>query len=70
MYEYVAKAVDADVDVVEAVWKHHNWSGRWDDGMIDFLVEEDGYLAKQDNRTITPREELEKMLDSSVIDEL
>jgi hypothetical protein len=55
---------------VKAVWKHYEWSGRWDDGSIDFLVEEDKYLAKQNNRTITSRKELEKMLDPSVIDEL
>ncbi|RYO37843.1 hypothetical protein AA0111_g2273 [Alternaria arborescens] len=70
VFDFVAKAVGADAEVVEAVWDDHKWGGRWDDRLIDFLVDEDKYLAEQDNRTVTPRTELEKFLDLSIIDEL
>jgi hypothetical protein len=33
-------------------------------------VEEDKYLAAQDKRSVIPRKDLEKFLDTSVIDEL
>ena len=70
VFDFVAKAVGADAEVVEAVWDDHKWGGRWDDRLVDFLVDEDKYLAEQDNRTVTPRTELEKFLDLSIIDEL
>jgi ABC-type nitrate/sulfonate/bicarbonate transport system substrate-binding protein len=74
VYDFVAKQVGSDAGVVEAVWADHKWGGigggRWDDGLIDYLVEEDKYLAAQDHRAVTPRKELEKFLDRSVIAEL
>ncbi|KAH8727877.1 hypothetical protein GQ44DRAFT_676918 [Phaeosphaeriaceae sp. PMI808] len=70
VYDYVGKAVGVDEPVVEKVWSDHKWSGKWDDSLIDFLVEEDKYLARKDKRNVTPKLELEKFLDSSVIDEL
>jgi ABC-type nitrate/sulfonate/bicarbonate transport system substrate-binding protein len=70
VFDYVAKTVDTDTEVVEAVWKDHKWDVRWDDRLIDFLVEEDRYLAGQDNRKVTPRKDLEKFLDSSIVHEL
>ncbi|KAF2845401.1 hypothetical protein T440DRAFT_460350 [Plenodomus tracheiphilus IPT5] len=70
VYQFVAKQVGMDAGVVEDVWADHNWSGRWDGKLIDFLIEEDAYLAKQDGRQTTPKSELGKLLDGSVIDEL
>jgi ABC-type nitrate/sulfonate/bicarbonate transport system substrate-binding protein len=70
VYDYVAKKVGSDADVVEAVWADHKWSGIWDSGLIDFLVEEDKYLAGQDKRAIVARKELERFLDRSIINEL
>lgn len=58
------------MNVIESVWKHHEWIGRWDDRLVDFLDEEDKYLAGQDNRTATPGTELKKFLDSSIVDKL
>jgi hypothetical protein len=74
IYDFVAKEVSSDTDVVEAVLADHKWGGvgggRWDDGFTDFLVEEDVYLAGEDKRAVTPRKELERFLDGSVIAEL
>lgn len=71
VYDFVAKAVGMDAPVVEAVWGDHKWSGRWDQKeLVEFLVDEDAYLARVDKRTAIPRAELEKFLDTSVLDEL
>ncbi|KAF1848393.1 periplasmic binding protein-like II [Cucurbitaria berberidis CBS 394.84] len=71
VYDFVAKEVGMDASVVEAVWDDHKWSGRWDDKeLLDFLVEEDTYLAQVDKRTPVPRKELQNFLDTSVLDEL
>lgn len=70
VYDFVAKTVGMDAIVVEDVWKDHKWSGRWDNGLIEYLIEEDAYLAKSDNREVIPRKDLETFLDTSVVDEL
>jgi ABC-type nitrate/sulfonate/bicarbonate transport system substrate-binding protein len=70
VYGFVSKQVGVDEPVVESVWADHKWSGRWGDDLIDFIVEEDKYLAGKDKRSVIPRKELEKFLDTSVIDEL
>jgi ABC-type nitrate/sulfonate/bicarbonate transport system substrate-binding protein len=70
VYGFVSKEVGVDENVVEAVWADHKWSGRWGDDLIEFIVKEDKYLAGQDKRSVIPRSELEKFLDTSVIDEL
>ncbi|CAO2654320.1 Nn.00g110530.m01.CDS01 [Neocucurbitaria sp. VM-36] len=71
IYDFVAKKVGMDASVVEAVWGDHKWSGRWDEKeLIEFLAEEDAYLARTDNRTPVPQKELENFLDTSVLDEL
>ncbi|KAH7091195.1 hypothetical protein FB567DRAFT_268232 [Paraphoma chrysanthemicola] len=70
VFNFVSGQVGVDEKVVESVWEDHKWSGRWDDELIDFIVEEDKYLAKEDKRSVVPRAELEKFLDTSVLDEL
>jgi ABC-type nitrate/sulfonate/bicarbonate transport system substrate-binding protein len=70
VYDYVSKEVGVDEAVVESVWADHKWSGRWGDDLIGFIEEEDKYLAGKDKRSVIPRAELEKFLDTSVIDEL
>lgn len=71
IYDFVAKSVGMDAPVVEAVWKDHKWGVRWDhEELVEFLVEEDAYLARVDKRAAIPRVDLEKFLDTSVLDEL
>jgi ABC-type nitrate/sulfonate/bicarbonate transport system substrate-binding protein len=70
VYDFVSKEVGVDEPVVESVWADHKWSGRWGDDLIDFIVEEDKYLAGTDKRSVIPRTDLEKFLDTSIIDEL
>lgn len=70
VYDFVAKEVGMDASIVERVWGDHKWSGVWGGDLIEFLVEEDKYLAGVDKRGVMTRAELEKFLDRSVIDEL
>lgn len=70
VYGMVAEATKMDVEMLKRVWKDHRWRGRWGEGLLEYLVEEDGYLAGKDKREGIPREELERFLDASVMDEL
>ncbi|PVI00110.1 periplasmic binding protein-like II [Periconia macrospinosa] len=70
IYEFVAKRVGMDVEIVKAVWADHLWTGTWKDDLIDFLVSEDAYLAKTDKRPAVSKADLEKFLDDSVIEEI
>ncbi|EAT89608.2 hypothetical protein HBH56_017100 [Parastagonospora nodorum] len=70
VYGFVSKAVKVDEPVLEKVWGDHKWSGTWGGELIEYLVEEDKYLAVQDKRAVIPRNDLEKFLDTSVIEEL
>ncbi|KAF2279788.1 periplasmic binding protein-like II [Westerdykella ornata] len=70
VYQFVASAVNVDVPVLKAVWEDHKWTGTWKPELLDFLVEEDAYLAQTDRRQAIPRAELQKFLDTSIIEEL
>lgn len=70
VYQTVASAVGMDASVVKAVWPDHKWTGTWGADLLPFLVEEDAYLAKKDNRATIAKADLEKFLDPSIIAEL
>ena len=70
VFAKVAQLVRSDADIVEAVWPEHLWTGRWAPELLEFLVEEDAYLAKEDRRQPIPRADIEKFLDTSILDEL
>jgi ABC-type nitrate/sulfonate/bicarbonate transport system substrate-binding protein len=70
VYDFVSKEVGVDEPVVESVWADHKWSGGWGNDLIEFIVEEDKYLAGKDKRSVISRTELEKFLDTSIIDEI
>ncbi len=70
VYSTVAQAVGMDAAVVKAVWPDHRWTGTWGPDLLDFLVQEDEYLATTDRRQAVPKAELAKFLDTSIIAEL
>ena len=70
VYSTVASAVGMDPSVVKAVWPDHKWTGSWKPDLLDFLVEEDQYLSKQDRRTAVSKADLAKFLDTSVLEEI
>ncbi|KAF2016789.1 periplasmic binding protein-like II [Aaosphaeria arxii CBS 175.79] len=70
VYQFVANEVGSDAKVIADVWEDHKWSGRWGDDLLDLLVDEDKYLATQDKRASATKADLEKFLDTSIIEEI
>ncbi|KAH7117697.1 hypothetical protein B0J11DRAFT_441862 [Dendryphion nanum] len=70
VYKFVASAVGMDSKVVADVWEDHGWTGILPSDLLDLLVDEDKYLAGKDKRSAASRADLEKFLDTSVIEEL
>ncbi|ORY10504.1 hypothetical protein BCR34DRAFT_566787 [Clohesyomyces aquaticus] len=70
VYATVASAVGMDASVVKDVWPDHKWSGTWGADLIEFLIQEDAYLAQKDRRSVVAKAELESFLDDSIIKEL
>ncbi|EAQ84073.1 predicted protein [Chaetomium globosum CBS 148.51] len=68
--DYVGKKVGVDEPVLRNVWEDHVWGpGNLGTGLLDYLEQEDQYLAKVDNRKALTRAELEKFVDTSVYEE-
>lgn len=54
---------------VEHAWKHHAFNADYPKNMLDILVEEEKWLAVQDNRPARSREVLAALIDTSVYEE-
>jgi len=50
-------------------WKHHAFTAALPDDMLDVLVEQEIWLAQQENRQPRGREELARLIDTSVYEE-
>lgn len=73
LYAEVAPWINMDAGLLGDVWDEHLWTGNWDDWadeFVEYLVEEDQYLAREDNRQPIPRADIEAFLDTSILDEL
>lgn len=73
LYAEVAPWIDMDTDLLEDAWDEHLWTGDWNDWaeeFVEYLVEEDAYLAEEGDRQPIPREDIEAFLDTSILDEL
>lgn len=71
VYSFVADEIGMDAAVVEDVWPEHRWTGTWDESLLlDFLVQEDLWLAGEDGRDTVPETELADFLDDSIIAEI
>lgn len=70
VYKFVADEVGMDPKVVEDVWEDHKWTGHLPSDLLSLLIDEDKYLARKDNRSKISKADLEKFLDTSIIEEL
>ena len=70
VYKFVADEVGMDPKVVADVWEDHKWTGVLPSDLLDLLVDEDKYLARKDNRSRISKADLEKFLDTSILEEL
>ena len=58
-----------DVALIERVWHHEGYPGTLVGDLLDVLVEEDVYLARERNRAPRSRAELARLIDTSVLEE-
>jgi NitT/TauT family transport system substrate-binding protein len=54
---------------VAASWPHEAWPGGLAPDLLDVLVEEDAWVARELNRAPRPRAELARLIDDSVLKE-
>ncbi|KAH8774673.1 hypothetical protein F5883DRAFT_659743 [Diaporthe sp. PMI_573] len=73
VYQFVAETVGMDAATVQAIWPVHKWAGTlgadMDSNLIDYMVEEDVYVASQNRRQPMTREVIAQFVDTSVIAE-
>lgn len=71
VYQFVAQAVGMDAATVEAIWPVHKWAGTlgvdMDSNLVDYMVEEDVYVASQNQRQPMTRDIIAQFIDNSVI---
>lgn len=65
----VAARSGLDEALVARVWRHHAWPVTLPPDLLDVLVEEELWLARQANRSPRSREALATLIDSSVLEE-
>ncbi|KRA82734.1 ABC transporter substrate-binding protein [Altererythrobacter sp. Root672] len=65
----VVEAGGFSEDDVEDSWKHHRFNANFPPDLLDVLVLEEQWLAQRDNRPARGREELAKLIDTSVYQE-
>lgn len=71
VYQFVAQAMGMDAATVQAIWPVHKWAGTlgvdMDSNLIDYMVEEDVYVASQNKRQPMTKEVIAQFVDDSVI---
>lgn len=71
VYEFVAEAMEMDAATVQAVWPVHKWAGSlgadMDSNLIDYMVDEDVYVASQNGRQPMTKDVIAQFVDTSVI---
>ena len=63
----VAASTGFDAKLIERVWRHEGYPGALVPDLLDVMVEEDAYVARERNRAPRPRAELAKLIDASVL---
>ena len=65
----IASAINIEQAILEEVWEDEQFLGTLVPDILDVLVEEDEWVAKQQNRMARTREELSKLVDDSIMKE-
>ncbi len=69
VWPLVAASTGYDVALIEKVWPHEGYPGTLVPDLLDVMVEEDVFVARERNRTPRTRAELAKLVDDSVLRE-
>ncbi|KAL1857528.1 hypothetical protein Daus18300_010286 [Diaporthe australafricana] len=71
VYQFVAQTMGMDAATVQAVWPVHKWVGTlgvdMDSNLIDYMVDEDVFVASQNGRQPMTRDAIAQFVDTSVI---
>lgn len=71
VYQFVAQTMGMDAATVQAVWPVHKWAGTlgadMDSNLIDYMVDEDVYVASQNGRQPMTKDVIAQLVDTSVI---
>lgn len=71
VYQFVAQTMGMDAATVQAVWPVHKWAGTlgvdMDSNLIDYMVDEDVYVASQNGRQPMTKDVIAQFVDTSVI---
>lgn len=71
VYQFVAQTMGMDAATVQAVWPLHKWAGTlgadMDSNLIDYMVDEDAYVASQNGRQPMTKDVIAQFVDTSVI---
>lgn len=71
VYQFVAQTVGMDAATVQAVWPVHKWAGTlsadMDSNLVDYMVDEDVYVASQNGRQPMTKDVIAQFVDTSVI---
>ena len=69
VWPLVAKSTGYDAALIQRVWHHEGYPGTLVSDMLDVLVDEEVWVAKERNRTPRTRAELATLIDASVLKE-
>ena len=64
-----AKSSGYSLETVKSAWRHHNYPGALTPDLLDVLMEEEAWLAKDARRAPRTRDELARLIDPSVLAE-
>ncbi|WP_239987314.1 ABC transporter substrate-binding protein [Sphingosinithalassobacter portus] len=69
IWQLVAQSSGYPVPLVAASWRHHRFPADLPEDLLDRLVEEEAWLATQSNRPPRTRDQLSRLIDTSVLEE-
>lgn len=69
VWPLVASRTGYDIELIERVWHHEGYPGTLVSDLLDVMVEEDVYVARERNRAPRTRAQLATLIDDSVLRE-
>jgi sulfonate transport system substrate-binding protein len=70
VYERVAQIIGSDAGVIERAWGIHGWRGALAPDIVEVLIEEENYVAEVQRRKPSSAEEITKLVDFSIMEEV
>ena len=69
VWPMVAQATKHELRTIERAWPHHTYPGTLRDDLLDVLVQEEVWVARETGRKPRTRDALAPLIDSSVVEE-